>query len=83
MRLFLFVIFVCFSSVGYSVDTLSDFWDKCPGPACPSNKSTPFFIDDAPRVESWDRERIEKEKELLDREKDLFEREIRFYERER
>ena len=82
MRVLLFVVFVYFPSIGYSVDIPEDFWEKCPGPACPYNKPSNPFPDDESKMESWDRERIEKEKELLDRERDLFEREMRIRERE-
>ena len=83
MRYILFIVFVYFPSIGYSAYVPGEYWDECPGPACPSNIPNEPTTDSELKRESWDRERIdEREQEIIDREIDLFEREMRTHDRE-
>ena len=79
IKLFAFFLFLVANSI-QAAELPEDFWEKCPGPACPSNK--PEFQDINPGTEIRTEELIRKERELLEREKNLLERELRFREQQ-
>ncbi|MEW8437689.1 MAG: hypothetical protein AB2689_05985 [Candidatus Thiodiazotropha taylori] len=57
-----------------------DFWENCPGPACPGN--IPDYQDMEAGLESREEELIRKERELLERERILIDRELRYRDKE-
>jgi hypothetical protein len=58
-----------------AAEVLGDFWDKCPGPACPGNRPDNPSIIYGEKIRK--EEVLRRERELLDRERLLLEREIR------
>ena len=68
------LIFASGASVAQLPD---DFWDNCPGPACPANRPNFQDMEEESSIEAREREFLKKERELLDRERRLFEREHR------
>ena len=60
-----------------------DFWNKCPGPACPATQPELPGFGGKGSVQAREKEVSEKERELRDREWKLLEREYRMRERNR
>ena len=74
-----FILFIIINNV-HAVDLLGDFWEKCPGPACPGNKLE--FPDFEAGINAREEKLIREEHKLLDKERLLFEKERQLRDRE-
>ena len=88
MKYFLWVIFaIAVLPVG-AAERSNDFWDKCPGPACPANSLEKI---EAIRAEAYgqreyeqrEREQSSRERQISDKEKELAEKEYILQKKER
>lgn len=88
MKYFPWVVFaIAVLPVG-ATEEKKEFWDKCPGPACPAN--SPEKIE-AIRAEAYgqreyeqrEREQSSRERQISDKERELAEKEYRLQKKER
>jgi hypothetical protein len=75
MNKLLIILLVFVATYVSAAEIPGDFWDKCPGPACPGNKPDVPSIITGEQIRK--EELLKREHELLERERLLLEREIR------
>lgn len=71
MKLFLGCIFAILSFSVASAERSDGFWDKCPGPACPSHLPGKALDTRAESLEQKERDLSRREDELFEREKQM------------